>query len=121
MSTTTKVTIKGKDYEIGFPKTGEFFNIQTLKANLTQGKYDVFKMLERDGLIATVLIDAISTFNVMLPQLKKELNVESMLDLELENMIEIGYAFKDQYTPWYESKMELISKPKTEAAKETVA
>lgn len=109
---TKTIKIWGNDYEVTFPKTGQFIDIQTLKAKITEGYYDAYKLLERDGIMANVIVDTIATFNILIPKLKEDLNVPGLMNLELEKIIELAYIFNDEYRPWYEEWIAAISNKK---------
>ncbi len=113
MKNTTDVKMFDRAFAVPFPTTGQFLDIQVIKAKLTEERYSSFISLQRDGLLATVICDAISTFSVLIgEELRAAMNVKSLLDLPLVNIFELTYAFKDQYSPYYEEIMMVISNPK---------
>lgn len=116
------LTIFGNTYIAKFPNVGQFIDIQTIKAKLTEDKYETFKLLSRDGLFATIFCDTIATFNVIIPQLQEDLNKSGLLDLDLDKMIELSMIYKDHYLPFYEKVMgEINSKEEAKQSKEAVS
>lgn len=112
------LTIFGNKYPCIFPNTGNFMDIQILKAKITENFYDSLKMLERDGMIASIICDAIAHFSVLIPDLKKDLNVTSFLLLDLDKIIEMSYVYKDTFFPWFNDLMEQVTAPKVKPTEE---
>lgn len=111
--------IFGNTYSVTFPKTGQFIDIQTLRAKLTEGNLETFQFLQRDGLMAAIFVDTIATFNILIPQLREDLLVKGLLELELDKIVALAYVYKDNYLPWYEEWMDLISNPKKSSEEES--
>lgn len=125
MSSTKELTreieikILNNTYKVGFPKTGQIIRIQTDKLLLGNGVYQDL-LMSSDGMFTRFLIDAIATFQVLIPQLTKDLTV-SIMELELMQSREIIDAYTEQYLPWYNDWTNLIQGNKeVEIDKETV-
>jgi hypothetical protein len=122
MNTPSKllpVEIGGNSYSIKFPNTGEQMDIDLLKVQLSDGKYEALKYSVNKLLAdqATV-IETIATFNILIPQLKKDLNVKSMRDLELGQMNQIVKVYEDEFLPWYEEWITILKADKSEDVSE---
>jgi hypothetical protein len=104
---------EAKEFTIDFPNTGKMLDIELMKVQLSDGKYDTLKysfntVFQQQA----VRIEAIATFITLIPDLKEQLNVKSMLHLEYEDMALIESMYVEQFLPWYEEWMTLLSKPK---------
>ena len=99
---TVKVTIKGTDCEVKIPNVSQSLKIEELKMDLTGGKYPE---MARSGLIShnynLDLVDAISIFSVLIPDLKKMLGVESYELMDMFTGKELVLAYRNQYSPFY--------------------
>jgi len=95
-----KVKIGMNEYEIKYPNNGQLIDIERLKIQLTAGTHK--EMLSGVGIAqhAYLLTEAISTFTVLLPDMKKDLNVESLLDLNPYQSKSILKAYEKSYYPW---------------------
>lgn len=104
MSLAKKINIKiGENtYEVTFPNTGQFIDIETNKIAFANGKY---KELQSSGMVtaqlATNLVEAIAVFNILIPKFKDDLNVKSIFDLDLIHAKSITKAYIDIFIPWY--------------------
>lgn len=109
------ITIADKEYSIEFPNTGKIMDIELLKLQLSDGKFENLKYSVNAMFVKqAVRIEAIATFNTLIPDLKKDLNVKSMLHLEWEHMEMIEQAYLEQFLPWYEEWLMKLSSPKAE-------
>ena len=104
---------KTREYSVEFPDTGTMMDIELMKIQLSDNKYDSLKysmnaMMHRQS----VVIDAIATFVFMIPQLKKDLNVVSFLKLSYEQIDMVQEMYVEQFLPWYEEWLVLLSRPK---------
>lgn len=105
-----------KEYVIEFPNTGDLMNIDLLKIQISDGRFDTLKFSFNPDFIKTATrIETIATFNVLLPQLRKDLNVDSMMKLQVEQMEVIEDAYTNQFLPWYEEWLVALNKAKKEA------
>lgn len=119
LSRKTFVTIGPNEYEINYPNVGQQLDIEILKLQISGDKYDTmkfsynpvfFKQIER--------IDAIATFSTLIPSLKKDLTVKSLLELSDEQFETITKAYSETYLPWYDEWQVKLSTPKEEVKKE---
>lgn len=103
------ITIKENSYKIPFPKTGQHIRIETLKADLSKGYYTALSMSSNDAFYAKLLIDTIATFSILVPELRKDLNVVDILELDMIDSKLLLEAYLNQYLPWYDKWMNIIT------------
>lgn len=102
-----------REYVLDFPNTGKMMDIELMKIQISDGKFDTLKYSFNPMFVKQATrIEAIATFAILLPSLKADLNVKSMLDLSYEQMELIESMYIDQFLPWYEEWMALLNKPK---------
>lgn len=108
---TTKVKIGSNTYEVGFPNTGEFIDIEVLKAKISQENYSglIFNP-QSNAKYATLLVDMIAVFNVMIPELKNDLNVKHILSMSMVESKQLVSAYQKQYMPFFESWIEVLNR-----------
>lgn len=114
MPSKSKVlTIKGQSYTVNIPKTGQFIDIQALKGSISSDRYNqLIASLDQFTGYARLLTDMIATFNVLIPDLKKNLNIDSMLDLELIEIKEMLDVYVMDWIPFYTNWMDIITSDK---------
>lgn len=113
MKRTVTLTIKGNSYNVDYPNTGQQIDVELLKAKITEGQYDALRFS------ASVVcqqqadkIDMIATFSVVLPQLKKDINTDSLFKLSEEESDQLTEVYNKQYLPWYQEIKDAIKNPK---------
>jgi hypothetical protein len=104
------VKIKEKTYIIKFPNMGNIIDIETRKMALSGGRYSqlIEASLETSNR-ALDYIDMSSTFSVVIPELTKDLNVQSLFDLDVEVSGELLRVYKDEYFPWFKAWDKVIN------------
>lgn len=110
-SKTLNIEILGHRYQVEFPKNREFFQIENEKNRLAEGDYNAFFRNDNVGFLAKLNIDTISTFSILIPQLLKDLNVSSYMDLDLIQQNKITKAYITSFWPWYKGWLDIISEP----------
>ena len=114
-----QITIFGKKYFVTFPTVDQFIQIEAMKVSLSNGTYgQMMKAQSRTGNMALDLIDAFSTFLVMLPELKAEGGLpEDINTLSPAQIAQLLIAFKTQYYPWFNTIMKGIEDQVKQAQK----
>lgn len=103
LSRAIEIVIKGNTYKATYPTVGQLMDIDILKLQMTNDKYDVMKFSYNASFQRRVLeAEAVATFNVLIPTLKADLTVKSMFDLSREEMDIVVKAYEDQFLPWFE-------------------
>lgn len=112
-SKSVAVNIKGNDYELPFPNTGEFIDIQSLKSKIANENYgSLYHSVDEKSGYARLLCDMIATYNVLLPSLKADINVPSILGLSMIESKILLDEYLEKYVPFFESWLEVLNKPK---------
>jgi hypothetical protein len=115
-----KIEIKGNIYTLKYPNTGQFIDIQTMKARITDENYGTLKASNDYGAdYAKVLVDMIATYNILIPDLKKDLNVTAILGLSLIESRQLLDPYIETYLPWITEYLDIVMavKPKDEPKK----
>jgi hypothetical protein len=98
---TIAVTIQGNDYSIPFPNTGQLMDIEVLKVSFARNSYDgIANARTNSSDYVRFLIDALSTFTVLCPGLKKDLKVENFAALDAIDSKRILDAYLNKVLPW---------------------
>ena len=115
----TVIKIFDKKYTVGFPNVDQFLQIEATKTSLASGQYgQMVAAKTRTALMALDLIDAFSTFFVMLPEMRAEKVLpENINDLKPAQVAQLLIAFKTQYFPWFDKIMRDIENQVREAQK----
>lgn len=112
---SVKIEISGNSYDVNFPNTGEFIDIQVLKSKITEEQYKTIAV-DAYGALAMVLVDMIATFNILIPDLKQNINTSSILGLSLIESKLLLDAYNKQWMPFFNSWIDVLY-PKTEDKK----
>lgn len=103
------VNIAGNDYVIKLPTTGQEIDIESLKDQMTGGSHKNTLMGDNYATDAYFSTSAIATFEVLLPDLKKDLLVKSLRDLDMSQIRPVREAWL-KYHRWIQSWKEYINK-----------
>lgn len=77
-----EIAVKDRKYKIDYPNTGQLIDIEKMKATLSGNSYDgISNQNTNSGFYAKYLIDMVATFNILCPDLIKDLKVKSILEL----------------------------------------
>jgi hypothetical protein len=110
-------TLKGKSYEMTFPRVGEYRTIEAMKQTLSLNMYGSLlrtQMLSSEE--ALDMIDMEAYFTILCPKLEKDM-ICSFSELGLVDYLELKKIFKEQFRPWWGSIEALLHPvvPKKEA------
>jgi hypothetical protein len=112
LSRSIDVEIRQNIYNVKFPNSGELMDIDLLKLQITNGRYDSLKFSLNPSFQAQALkVDAVAFFNTMLPKLRTDLAVKSIFDLDEDQMLVIVKAFEDTVLPWFEEWQTVLATP----------
>lgn len=101
------VKILDNEYTIHFPTTGQLIRIQTSKIRMADGTYQDLLMSSSDSLFVRFLIDAIASFQVLIPKLFEHLT-KDIFEMDLMQTKPIVKVYTDVYLPWYNDWTKLI-------------
>lgn len=97
-----KIKILENTYTIKLPTVGQFIDIQTYKVRLAGEEYDKLSSIyESDKAYAKLLIDLIACYTVLIPDFKKDLNVDSVSSLDLIKAKTLINTYIKEFLPWY--------------------
>lgn len=107
------LTIGSNEYVAKFPNSGQLMDMDILRAQITNEKYEYFKYSLTPSFQKTALkADMIAAFNTVIPQLKKDLNVTSLFLLEEDQMNDLIKVYTEDFLPWFEEISDVLNKPK---------
>ena len=95
-----QVEIGPNTYDIKIPNNGQFIDIESRKAKLTDGTYSQMLFGGSPSQQAYLLTEVIATLTVLIPKLSKDLNVGSMLELDPIQTKQIVKVYTKQIYPW---------------------
>ena len=107
-----QITIKlqGNEYKVEFPSMGQLMDIESRKMALAQGQYGPMSRTINDHTKFVInSIDAFATF-ITLVDFSKDLKVDSIFDLKVNEAKEIMEQYNTVYKPWFDGWMEEINK-----------
>lgn len=105
---TLTFTLKGKSYEMTFPRVGEYRTIEAMKQTLSLNTYgSLSRNMMRASEEALDMIDMEAYFTILCPKLEKDLKC-AFSELGLLDYLEIKKVFKEQFFPWWEQIEQLL-------------
>jgi hypothetical protein len=110
-SKTKEISIKNNTYTVTFPNNRQLINIYTRKAQLTRERYDsLLSSSDGNALYAATLAETIATFEtVMPPQFFKDMNAQSLSDLDILAGAELVAVYREQFVPWFDKWIDAIA------------
>lgn len=101
-----QIIIEGNTYSIEFPNVGQYLDIENMKMMLTNNTYSALLQSRlRTAYFAIDLVDAISVMYVLIPGLRKDLNVKNYNELDTFMAKKIVKVYQEQIKPWYDELM----------------
>lgn len=102
--------IENNTYDVEFPTTGGLIEIEILKTQLSRGQYnEISNAGTVSGNYSRFMIDTISTFTILFPQLKKDLNVKTISELNPLDSKKLLKVYLKEVLPWLNSWMEILN------------
>lgn len=93
--------LKGVKLTAKFPNVGQLIDMESLKVALTGGRYGALSASGCKSMyVALDLVDAISFFSILVPQVKNMFSKE-LTSLTTEEGKELVDIFKKDIRPWY--------------------
>jgi hypothetical protein len=111
LSNVKIIEIGGQKYELKYPSVGQIIDIDNKKMLLSNGEYSnyVANPIKTRSLVWTLdLIDTISHFIVLIPNLPRELKLDSFLEVDPITAKELVRVYKQDFLPWYQELMKFI-------------
>lgn len=103
------ISTGGNKYEVKFPNTGEYLDVMNIKSRLTSD----LSLTDAYSSYAYMMAEMIATYTVMIPALKKDLNVDSISKLSMIETKELLDSYNDVYKPFFDKWMAVITTPKS--------
>lgn len=111
LAKTVKVSLNGKDYIVGMPNVGQQMEIESLKMSLTNNNYgEMAKSGLRTHQYNLDLVDGLSYFSILIKDFRKDMKVESLMDMDAFLGKHVVQAFRKQFNPWYKAFVEELHK-----------
>lgn len=102
MERSITVTIGKNDYQVNYPNVGNQIDIEILKSKIADGNYDMLRFSNNPLFQEQAdRIDMIAVFTILIPELKKDLNVKSFFDLKEEESAELMRVYNRDFIPWF--------------------
>lgn len=122
MKTQIKITILGHEALINFPTAGQIMDIESMKMALTNGTYGSMVRAAGSGSRTTVqaldLVDAVSHFAVLVPELRGKLKIDNYTAMPMKMALELTKTYKKEYAPWFAEVEKDLYEIAEEAAEE---
>lgn len=100
MSTIKKIKVCGRTYDLKYPNVGNFIDIKVLETKLSQGSAMSLVNGTGEQLDAYFYITTYAHFQVLCPDLLKDLKVNSLLELSLLDFQELLNVYLQEIQPW---------------------
>jgi len=97
------VTLGGNKIILTFPTNGELLIIESNKQSFSYGEYNAIAgTITGSAKAAQLLIDSIATFQVVIKDFDKILNVDNLFGLTLFETEEVINEYINVYNPWFQ-------------------
>jgi hypothetical protein len=107
MNRSKKFIIGKKSFIANFPNVGQIIDIDSMKQALSGGRYGVMAASGvQSAYYALDLIDAISFFSVVCPEVGKYLDISNYANLQVDEAQDILNAYTKEIRPWYNETMQ---------------
>ena len=104
------LTILGNSYSLDFPNVGQLISIERLKIKMSDSTYNQLLFgTTRQSQLAFTAVEAIATFTVLIPKIKEDLTLKSLLDLPLPRVKELTDVYEKKFYPWYKDWFDIIN------------
>lgn len=120
MEKSIKIKFNDKlEYIVKFPNVGQLLEIESMKMAYTNNSYGT---LVQGGLrsssYALDMADCFSTFQILIPELSKDLGVKSFTQLDAFEAKKIVSVYVKQFQPWMTELLTELYKMEDDAVKE---
>lgn len=94
------IVICGRSYKLDYPTVGRFIDIKVLETQLSKGLSSQMVFGTKDQQAAFVYITTYAHLAVLCPQLMKDLKVDSLFDLSIEDFNKLVEVYVQEIQPW---------------------
>lgn len=117
-SSSIKMTIENNTYEVKVPTVGQLIDIENMKVSIANYGIDTRK---ESGAYASLLNEAIASFSVLIPALKKDLTLPSLFSMNLVQSKKIARVYTKEFKPWFDKWIMVINTDDDEDLEEEVS
>lgn len=97
-----QVEVLGNIYTVEFPTVGKFIDIKVLEQKLSKGYSKELLMGLGEDIDAYLYITSYAHVKVLMPDLSRDLKINSLLDLSLEDFEPITEVYLKEIKPWFD-------------------
>lgn len=94
------IDVCGNSYSIEYPTVGKFIDIKVLETQLSKGMSTQMVYGTVDQQAAYVYIMTYAHFAILCPQLMKDLKVDSLFDLSMDDFDKLVDVYVKEIQPW---------------------
>lgn len=111
MITEKEIKIKGRSYKIAYPNVGQYYEIESLKQRLGRGYYNaLLSNPTKTAQDALDMIDIEATLTVLVPDLLKDMKVDSFSELGILDFKELRSVYNKEIYPFLKELQDELSK-----------
>ena len=103
MVATKTITVQGQKFTLKYPNVGQYIDIKVLETKLAQGMVSQLVSATPSHLDAYLFITTYAHLTILCPELIKSLNVNSLLDLSIDDFEELSEVYLKEIQPWLDS------------------
>ena len=101
-----KFSIGNKSFIADFPNVGQIIDLESMKQVLTNNKYG---QMAASGITsmyyALDLVDAISFFHVVVPEVAKYYDIKNYASLQIDKVKDLLDAYQKEIKPWFDKTL----------------
>lgn len=101
-----QVSFKGNSYSISYPTVGQLIDIRVIEQQLSRGTLKDLVTSLGNSVDAYLYITTFAHIQVLTPDLIKDLRVNSLLDLQVEEFDELADFYSTEIAPWLQEWMD---------------
>ena len=106
---TVVLVISGAEYKIEFPKVAVIIDAESLKVSLASAQYGRMQMAMQGNVnVALDLIDMVAYFTTFIPSLKERLRLDTILDMNVDEVKPLLNEYRTKFKPWYEKCLDIL-------------
>lgn len=105
-------------YPVKFPNNGQLIDMERMKIQLTDGTHKTMLFGQPSAQQAYLLTETIATFSILIPDLLKDLQVRSLLDLDPYKSKLLTKAYSAVFYPWFQQWVDVINDNEEEEKKD---
>ena len=109
MDRIKKFTIDGRQFTVQFPNVGQIIDLDAMRQALSSNRYGAMAAsCVKSSYYALDLIDAISFFQVVCPEVGRYFDIQNFATIDLVLAEKLLKPWREEIKPWYENTMDEI-------------